>query len=92
MRKVNGIQYDTFQATCQHLGLLHDDVEWNTILEEAALTSMCPQMRKLFVALLLFCNPAVLTIHPQMGDDFICRIQAGGGAEPRIGNNGFDQY
>ena len=79
--KVNGIQYDTFQATCRYLGLLHDDAEWNTVLEDAALTSMCQQMRELFAALLLFCNPAEPAIlfeqhNPQMGDDFICRIQA----------------
>ena len=87
VRKVSGIQYDTFQATCRHLGLLHDDAECNTVLEDAALISMCQQMRELLVTLLLFCNlaePAVLfeQHNPQMGDDFICRIQAGGGAEP----------
>ena len=87
VRKINGIQYDTFQATCCHLGILHDDGEWNTVLEDAAFTSICQQMRKLFVALLLFCNPAEPAIlfeqhNPQMGDDFIHWIQAGGGAEP----------
>ena len=87
VREVNGIQYDTFRATCHHLGLLHDDTEWNTLLEDAALTFMCQQMRELFVTLLLFCNtaePAILfeQHNPQMGDDFIRQIQAGGGAEP----------
>ena len=41
VHKVNGIQYDTFQAACRHLGLLHDDAEWNTVLQDAALTFMC---------------------------------------------------
>ena len=87
VRRVNGIQYDTFQATCCYLDLLHDDAEWNTVLEDAALTFMCQQMCELFVALILFCNlaePAILfeQHNPQMGDDFICQIQAGGGTEP----------
>ena len=43
VHKVNGIQYDTFQATYRHLGLLHDNAEWNTVLEDAALISMCPK-------------------------------------------------
>ena len=48
---------------------------------------MCQQMCVLFVALLLFCNPAEPAIlfeqhNPQMEDDFICQIQAGDGAEP----------
>ena len=69
------------------MGLLHDDAEWNTVLEDAALISICQQMHELFVALLLFCDlaePAILfkQHNPQMGDDFICQIQAGGGAEP----------
>ena len=72
VHKVNGIQYDTFQATCRHLGLLHDNAEWNIILEDTGLTSICPQMCDLFVGLLLFCNPAEPTIlfefhNPQMG-------------------------
>ena len=68
-------------------GLLHDDAEWITVLEDAALTSMCQQMCEFLVALLLFCNlvePAILfeRHNPQMGDNFIHWIQAGGGAEP----------
>ena len=87
MCKVNGIQFDTFQATCRQLGLLHDDAEWNTVLEDAALISMCQQMHELFVTLLLFCNPAEPAVlfeqyNPQMGDDFIRRVQARGSAEP----------
>ena len=87
MRKVNGIQYDIFQATYHHLGLLHDNAEWNTVLEDAALTSMCPQICKIFITLLLICNPAEPVIlfeqhNLQMGDNSIHHIQAGSGAEP----------
>ena len=44
-------------------------------------------MRKLFVALLLFYNPAEPAVlfeqhNLQMGGNFICWIQAGGGAAP----------
>ena len=43
---------------CRTLGLLQDDEEWNTVLQEAALTKLCPQIRSLFVTLLLFCEPS----------------------------------
>ena len=40
------------------LGLLSDDKEWERALEEAAATRMCPQIREMFVEILLFCFPS----------------------------------
>ena len=49
---------ETYKAVCQHLGLLEDDGEWQKILEDAALSRMCPQIRELYIMILTFCMPA----------------------------------
>ena len=56
--EVDGIQYDSYQAVCRQLGLLSDDQEWSMVLQEAAGTQMCSQIRALYVIILMFCNPA----------------------------------
>ena len=54
----NGRQCETFQKVCFELGLLNDDREWHRILEDAAATSLCPQIREMFVIILIFCRPS----------------------------------
>ena len=54
----NGRQCDTYKEVCCELGLLNDDREWHRALEEAALTNMCPQIRQLFVTILIWCMPS----------------------------------
>ena len=54
----NGQVCDTYQETCRELGLLSDDQEWQHVLEESVSTRLCPQIRELFVAILMFCGPA----------------------------------
>ena len=54
----NGRQCETFQEVCCELGLLSDDREWHMILQEAAATQLCQQIRELFVTILLFCMPS----------------------------------
>ena len=49
---------ETFKEVCLELGLLCDDREWNRILEESAVTRMCPQIREMFVILLIFVQPS----------------------------------
>ena len=49
---------ETYQEACRELGLLADDLEWNCVLEEAAITKLCPQIRELFVIILQFCLPS----------------------------------
>ena len=43
---------------CRLLGLLQDDLEWEEVLRDGALTQMCSALRELFVTILLFCMPA----------------------------------
>ena len=54
----NGRQCETFKEVCCELGLLNDDREWQRILQEAAATQLCPQIRELYVTILLFCMPS----------------------------------
>ena len=49
---------ESYKEVCVQLGLLHDDQEWERILESAAATQMCPQIRELFVIILIFCMPS----------------------------------
>ena len=49
---------ETFKEVCCELGLLDDDQEWNRILEEAAATKMCREIRAMFVIILMFCMPS----------------------------------
>ena len=49
---------ETFQEVCRELGLLKDDQEWQKVLSEAASTSLCPQLRELYIVILMFCLPA----------------------------------
>ena len=56
--QIPGKRCETYKDVCFELGLLSDDNEWKRILEEAAATKMCPEIRELFVILLLFCMPA----------------------------------
>ena len=54
----NGRNCETFKEVCCELGLLNDDREWHRILTDAAATQLCPQIRELFVTILLFCMPS----------------------------------
>ena len=49
---------ETYKSVCFELGLLSDDLEWNRILEESAVTRMCPQIRDLYIIILMFCEPS----------------------------------
>ena len=47
-----------YQEVCRELGLLTDDQEWQQVLEESVRTRLCPEIRELCVAILMFCQPA----------------------------------
>ena len=49
----SGHSCETFKDVCCELGLLDDDREWQHILQESATTRMCPQIRELFVMILM---------------------------------------
>ena len=55
---LNGQLCETYKEVCLRLGLLQDDQEWERILNEAAATRMCPQIRELYVIILMFCMPS----------------------------------
>ena len=49
---------ETYKQVCSELGLLSDDREWERVLEECAVTKMCPQIREMFTIILIFCFPS----------------------------------
>ncbi|XP_043464096.1 uncharacterized protein LOC122499686 [Leptopilina heterotoma] len=57
LRTVDGITYDTFTAACLALGLIEDDEEWKKAMNEAILWMMPSSLRKLFVRILIHCQP-----------------------------------
>ncbi|GJS91734.1 DNA helicase [Tanacetum coccineum] len=56
IRKVNDIVYPTCRATCQALGLLEDDQEWENTMQEAACTATPAELQTLFAHILTFCH------------------------------------
>ncbi|XP_076882159.1 uncharacterized protein LOC143530529 [Bidens hawaiensis] len=74
IRTVNGHCYPTFRQACEILGLLGDDKEWSSAIDEASCCASASEIRALFVQMLLYCdlsNPLeLLNKHWQkMGDD-----------------------
>lgn len=61
LRTVGNFTHTTFKETCYALGLLNDDKEWNDALNEAAQWATAPQLRELFVTILLFGEVTNLT-------------------------------
>ncbi|GKC63748.1 ATP-dependent DNA helicase PIF1-like protein [Tanacetum coccineum] len=53
---VNKKIYATFKATCFAYGLLNDDKEWTHAIAEAKFWAIRPQLRDLFITILLFCD------------------------------------
>jgi hypothetical protein len=58
LRTCNGIVHPSFRDACLARGLLENDGEWRQCLQEASAMQTGPQLRRLFVTLLLFCSPA----------------------------------
>ncbi|KMQ84790.1 hypothetical protein RF55_17116, partial [Lasius niger] len=61
LRTVSGEIYQSFSETCLALGLIEDDDEWKRAMNEAVEWMMPRQLRKLFVHILLHCQP----LHPE---------------------------
>nr|GEU49522.1 helitron helicase-like domain-containing protein [Tanacetum cinerariifolium] len=79
IRSVNNILYSTNKAACETLGLLGGDQEWIEALQEAKESATSPELRKLFVQILMFCevsNPISLwhMFWKDMSDDIPRRI------------------
>ena len=58
LRTLDGVTHATYQEVCRQLGLLQDDREWHDALCTSEVTSTGPQLRELFVTILMFCHPA----------------------------------
>ena len=56
LRFHNGTYHCTFKEACRSRGLLDDDQEWYNAFDEAAAWATSPQLRSLFVTMLLFCE------------------------------------
>ncbi|GKE67336.1 hypothetical protein Tco_1521497, partial [Tanacetum coccineum] len=56
LKMVNKINHATFKAACFAYGLLNDDKEWTHAIVEASFWAMAPQLRDLFVTILLSCD------------------------------------
>lgn len=57
LKIVNGELCQTFTAACLALGLIEDNTEWIRAMNKAVKWMMPQQLRKLFVRILLHCNP-----------------------------------
>ncbi|XP_034943479.1 uncharacterized protein [Chelonus insularis] len=60
-KTVNGVTYNTFVDTCLVMGLIEDDDEWKKVMTEAESWMMPHQLRRLFVRILIHCQP----LHPE---------------------------
>lgn len=56
VRTVSGVVLPTYRSACDKLGLIGNDVEWSTTIEEAALWATTRELRALFAHMLLYCD------------------------------------
>lgn len=56
IRTVDEVVYPTYKEACFQRGLLESDKEWHIALGDASLCANTPQLRDLFVTLLIFCE------------------------------------
>ncbi|KAJ1701083.1 hypothetical protein LUZ63_000862 [Rhynchospora breviuscula] len=87
LRTVNSILHATFKEACNALGMLDDNTEWLSTMQEAAAMASCQQLRRIFVDMLLFSEVADArglweSCWNYMGDDILRRI--------RIDNNNLE--
>lgn len=81
LRKVNGIEYPTFQEACVAMGMLEDDAHWRLCMEEAVKTQMPSALRCLFSVILVHGDPTDVPdlwsrFRMAMGEDFAHRESA----------------
>ncbi|XP_074373685.1 uncharacterized protein LOC141714035 [Apium graveolens] len=53
---VNNIVHSSFQEACSALDLLDDDKEWNEVIEDCSKCGFPPQIRQLFVHIIMNCQ------------------------------------
>ena len=57
LKTLNGKEYDTYKEICLEMGLLQDDGEWKTSMEEVSQHAMPHQIRATFAVILQYCQP-----------------------------------
>ena len=57
LKTINGNIYETYKQTCEAMGLLESDEEWDKLLEESSSYQIPTQMRRLFANILMYCRP-----------------------------------
>ena len=78
LRTVNGVCYDTFRDACKEYGLLDDDKEWHEVLDQCSSGGLPPQIRQLFVHIIVNCKVTDLSLlwskhWQQMVDDIVLK-------------------
>ncbi|GJZ07059.1 DNA helicase [Tanacetum coccineum] len=58
VQTINRQVLPTYLATCEALGLLGDDKEWDLALEESAVSASSVELRMLFAYILIYCDVA----------------------------------
>ena len=56
LRTVNGVCHATFRDACKDYGLLDDDKEWHEVIQQCANGGLPPQIRQLFVHIIVNCK------------------------------------
>ncbi|XP_071719085.1 uncharacterized protein [Rutidosis leptorrhynchoides] len=81
IRTVNKVVHSTYWLACQSAGLLGDNKEWATELEETSASATASQLHSLFAHILVYCmvsNPVELWENhwKLMSDDILLRVAA----------------
>lgn len=59
LKTVDGVSYESFQKAAYQLGLMDGNIEWESVLADAASTiTNISDFRELFVTILLNCQPS----------------------------------
>lgn len=56
LRTVNGVVYGTFKEACNEYGFLDDDKEWHEVIQESSKSGFPPEIRQLFVHIIVNCQ------------------------------------
>ncbi|KAM0925379.1 hypothetical protein ACQ4PT_004242 [Festuca glaucescens] len=56
LKRHAGVTHVTYREACQARGLLGDDSEWARVFDETVVWATSPQLRNLFVTILMYCD------------------------------------
>ncbi|XP_073151981.1 uncharacterized protein [Henckelia pumila] len=75
LKTVNGVTYPTFKEVAEYRGLLEQDDYVRHCMHEACSIKMTSSLRRLFVSILVFCQPTRVRelwneFHPYMSEDY----------------------